>query len=121
MSTSVRFPGSFNNFNVPIRGGFHTIHRAAGPSDLDLRSVGGAGGVLAVAQSAVEDLALAVAGCRGRLGHLRVDVAVADENVGPAIVVEIEKADAPSQEAGVLAETGLIRLVVEGQLPHIAI
>ena len=32
---------------------------------------------------------------------LRVDVTVADENVGPAIVVHVEEADAPAEILGV--------------------
>src|SRR6185295_17091161 len=52
---------------------------------------------------------------------LRVDVPVADENVRPAIVIEIYKADAPAKEPRVLTQPRLKRLVIEDHLPQVSI
>src|SRR5256885_7519819 len=64
---------------------------------------------VAVAQIAIEKFALRVAGFGGELFDFRIDMAVADEDVGPTVVVKIEKAAAPAEILRVFAETGLKR------------
>jgi hypothetical protein len=54
----------------------------------------------------VEQLALRVARFGAQLLHLRIDMAIADEDVGPAITVEIEKTNAPAEILRVAAESG---------------
>src|SRR5215467_8383095 len=71
----------------------------------------------AVAQVAVKNLALAIAGFGSGITDLRIDVAVAEKNIGPAVIVEVEKSGAPAQEAGIAAETGLERHVVKRVVP----
>src|SRR6185437_7956872 len=44
----------------------------------------------------------------------RVDVAVGGDDVGPAIVVDVDEHGAPAEFVGVDAETGRIGYVVEG-------
>ena len=43
----------------------------------------------AVAQIAIEYLALAIAGFAGLFGYFRIDVAIARENIGPTIVGKV--------------------------------
>src|SRR4029077_16374329 len=50
---------------------------------------------VAVAKIAIEEFALWIAGFGGELFDFGIDVTVADENVGPTVVVKIEKAAAP--------------------------
>ena len=64
---------------------------------------------VAVAQIAIEKLALRIAGFGGELFDFGIDVAVADEDVGPTVVVKIEEAAAPAEILRMLAETGLER------------
>src|SRR5262249_54404596 len=59
-----------------------------------------------VAQIAVEQFALRITCFGGELFDLRIDVAVAEKNVWPAVVIKIKKAAAPTQILGVLAEAG---------------
>ena len=56
---------------------------------------------VAVAEVAIEQLALTVSGFGFQLLDFGIDVAVADQNVGPAVVVVIEEAAAPAQKLGV--------------------
>src|SRR5262249_41048703 len=60
-----------------------------------------------VAQILVEELLLRIAGFGLELLHFGIDVAVADENVRPAIIVGIEKATAPTKVLGVTAKPSL--------------
>jgi len=67
----------------------------------------------AVAEIFVEQLALRIAGFGLELLDFGIDVAVADENVGPAVVVHVKKTAAPAEILRVLAEAGLIGGVLE--------
>src|SRR5260370_4438187 len=62
---------------------------------------------VAVAEIFVEQLALRVAGFGLELLDFGIHVAVADENVGPAVVVHVEKAATPAKGLSVPAEAGL--------------
>src|ERR1700679_263992 len=74
---------------------------------------------LAVAQVAVKIFALRV-GCVDRgMVDLGVDVAVGDQDVEPAVIVDVQKADAPAKQARVDAQTGLIGAVVEGTVAQV--
>src|SRR5256885_8104868 len=64
---------------------------------------------VAVAQIAIEKLSLRIASFGGELFDFGIDVAVADEDVGPTVVVKIEKAAAPAEILRVFAEAGLER------------
>src|SRR5580704_7392859 len=55
-------------------------------------------GKVAVPQILVEQLALGIAGFSLQLLDLRIDVAVADQDVGPSVVIHVEEAAAPTQE-----------------------
>src|SRR6266849_10913793 len=66
-----------------------------------------------VAQILVKQLALRVAGFGLELLDFRIDVAVANENVGPAVVVHVEKPAAPAEILGVLPEAALVSGVLE--------
>jgi hypothetical protein len=74
-------------------------------------------GETAVVHIVVEQLALRVARFGAQLLHLRIDMAVADEDVGPAIIVEIEKTNASAEKLRVAAESsgegGAAEIVVE--------
>src|SRR5208282_2680607 len=61
---------------------------------------------LTVAQVAVEVFAFGVGGVHLGAIHLGIDVAVGDQDVEPAVVVDVEEADAPAQQAGVDAQAG---------------
>ena len=54
-----------------------------------------------ISKVAINDLPLFVAGLRLDPFDLRIHVAVDDEDVQPAVVVEIDEGDAPSEPAGV--------------------
>src|SRR5229473_3114309 len=66
-----------------------------------------------VAQILVKQLALRVAGFGLELLDFRIDVAVANENVGPAVVVHVEKPAAPAEILGMLPEAALVSGVLE--------
>ncbi len=66
-----------------------------------------------VAQVLVEDLALRVSGFGLQLLDFGIDVAVAHQNVGPAVVVEVEESAAPAEILGVQAQSGLKGGVLE--------
>ncbi len=68
---------------------------------------------LAVAEVAVEILVLGVGSVDIGAFDLGVDVAVGHEEVGPAVIVHVEEADAPAEEAGIDAEAGEVGVVVE--------
>src|SRR3989442_10075704 len=78
----------------------------------------------AVAQILVKELALRVARFRLELLDFGIDVPVTDEDVGPAVVVHVEKTATPAEilsvpaeaslESGVL-ETGAAEVAVEGR------
>ena len=74
-----------------------------------------------VAEVAVDDLALLVA----RLGleplDLGIDVAVDEEEIEPAVVVEIDEADAPAEPARVEADAGGERAVVAEALAAVRV
>ena len=70
---------------------------------------------------AVKEFALGVAGFGLQLLDFRIDVAVADQNVGPAVVVEIEEAAAPAEKLRVRAEAGGEGGVFEGAAAEIVI
>ena len=59
-----------------------------------------------VAEIAVEQLRLPVGEVQLAVGDLRVDVAVGDEDVLPAVVVEVEEVDAEADVLAVDAEAG---------------
>ncbi len=76
---------------------------------------------LAVAQVAVDVLMLGVGGVEVGAVDLRVDVAVGDEDVEPAIVVEVDEADAPAEIAGVEAEAGEVGVVFKGAVAEVEV
>src|SRR2546425_10566760 len=78
-------------------------------------------GEAAVAEIFVEQLLLRVAGFGLELLDLGIDVTVADENVGPAVVVHVEKAAAPAEILRVRAESGGESGVLEIGAAEIAI
>ncbi len=78
-------------------------------------------GELPVSEIAVEFLALPVARFNIGLAYLRIDMTVANEDIEPAVIVEIQKAYAPTEEARILAEAGLIRLIVEGHVSEVPV
>src|SRR5439155_8595542 len=68
-----------------------------------------------------EQLALRIT-CFGlQLLDLGIDVAVADKNVGPAVVVHVEETAAPAEILRVLAETALIGGVLEIRADQIVV
>ena len=75
----------------------------------------------AVGAVAVHDLALLVPGLRPELLDLRIDVAVHQEQVEPAAVLEVGEADAPAQEAGVDPDPGHERPVFTEAVPGIRV
>src|SRR5271157_1045947 len=62
-------------------------------------------GETAVVQILVQQFALGVSGFTFDLLDFGIDVAVADQNVGPAVVLHVEKTAAPAQKLGVRAQT----------------
>ena len=68
---------------------------------------------LAVAEIAIEVLVLRVGGVDAGAFNLGVDVAVGHEDVEPPVIVHVEEAYTPAEEAGVDAEAGEIGVVVE--------
>ena len=65
---------------------------------------------------------LAMAGAEVLLVHLRVDVAVRDEQVFPAVVVEVNEHDAPAQrEVGRRTDAGNVRDVREHPVTIVAV
>src|SRR6267378_811085 len=75
----------------------------------------------AVAEILVKQFALRVARLGLELLDFRVDVAIADKNVGPTVVVHVEKAAAPAEILGVLAEASLESGVLKICIAKIAI
>ena len=53
--------------------------------------------------------------------HFRVDVAIDEENIGPAVVIEVKEHGAPAEVFRVEAEAGGIRDVVECAVAVVAI
>ncbi len=76
---------------------------------------------LAVAEVAIEILVLRIGGIDVGAFDLGVDVAVGHEDVEPAIVVHVEEAYAPAEEAGVDAKAGEIGVVVEVAVAEIEV
>ena len=74
---------------------------------------------LAVAQVAVKILALRIGGIHLCSVHLGIDVAVGDQDVEPAIVVDIDEAHTPAQQPGIHAQSRLVGAVVEGAVAEI--
>ena len=60
---------------------------------------------MAIVQVAVEQFALGIASLGFQLFDFGIDVAVADQDVGPAIVIEVEKAATPAQKLRVCAQS----------------
>src|SRR3989441_4273970 len=83
--------------------------------------LGGDVGETAVAEIFVEQLLLRVAGFGFELLDFGIDVAVANENVGPAVVVHVEKAAAPAEILRVSAESSGESGVLEIGATEIAI
>src|SRR5205807_6815443 len=74
------------------------------------------------AQVAIDKLALRVSGLGFELLDFRIDVAIADQDVGPAIVIHVEETAAPAEVLSVGAkaggegcvfETGAAEIVIE--------
>src|SRR5260370_12464763 len=76
---------------------------------------------LAISQISIQDLALTISRLGIGLAYFWKNMTVAEEKVGPAVVVEIHEADAPAEKARILAEAGLACLIVENHLADIAI
>ena len=75
----------------------------------------------AVAEVAIGDLALLVAGLREALADFRVDVAIGKQNIRPAVVVEVKKRRSPTEEARDLAEARLERPVLKEAFSEVAV
>src|ERR1700730_1883865 len=61
-------------------------------------------------------------GCPHTLSiYLRIDVAVSDEKVGPAVIIDIEKKRPPTQKLRVCTESRLVRYVRECAIPVVVI
>src|SRR6266851_5470037 len=75
----------------------------------------------AVAEIFVKQLALRVAGFGLELLDLGIDVAVAEEDVRPAVVVHVKKTAAPAEILGVLAEAAQVGGVLEIRAAEIVI
>ena len=54
----------------------------------------------------IEQLALRIAGFGAQLLDFGINVAVADEDVGPTVVIHVEKSATPAEKLGVRAESG---------------
>ena len=74
-----------------------------------------------VARVLIEQLLLWVSGFGGELLDFGIDVPVADEDVGPAVVVEVKPAATPSQVLRVQAEPGLEGCVFEAPVALVVI
>src|SRR5262249_7628065 len=74
----------------------------------------------AVSQIPVQHLALAVSRFGIRVAHFGEYMAVAEEKVRPAVVIEIEEAGAPPEKTRIPAEPSLEGLIVENHLAQIA-
>ena len=74
---------------------------------------------LPVTQVAVEILALGIGGVHLGTVHFGIDVPVGYQNVEPAVVVDVDEAHAPAQQARVHAQTGLVSAVVEGAVAQV--
>src|SRR5260370_34512864 len=70
-------------------------------------------GEFAVSQVPIQHLALTVSRFGVRITHFWKYMAVADEEIEPAVVIEINEADTPPQKTRVLAEPRLDSLTVE--------
>ena len=73
-----------------------------------------------VAQVAVDDLALFVAGLGLDLANLGIDVTVDEKQIEPAVAVEIDETDAQPEPARVEPEAGRERAVLAEPLPVFA-
>src|SRR5437867_10022437 len=78
-------------------------------------------GELSVPQITIYYLALSITRLGIGLGHLRINVAIADENIGPAIVVEIDEARAPTAKACISAQSRLKGCVLEDHFTQVPI
>ena len=74
-----------------------------------------------VPQIAIHDLPLLVAGLGLETLDLRVDVAVDEEQVEPAVLVEIEEPDAPPEPPRVQADAARKRPVLAQPLPVVGV
>src|SRR5439155_21083547 len=70
---------------------------------------------------AIEQLALGVAGFGGQLLDLGIDVAVADQNVGPAVIIHVKKSAAPTQIARIQSQAAFEGAVFEISVATIAV
>src|SRR5207253_8848752 len=70
---------------------------------------------------AIEQLALRVAGFGGQLLDLGIDVAVADQNVGPAVVIHVKKSAAPTQIARIQSQAAFKGAVFKISIAPVAI
>ena len=61
---------------------------------------------MAVVQVVVEQFSLRISGFGLQLLDLGIDVAVADQDVGPSVVIEIEEAAAPAEKLRMRTEAG---------------
>ena len=52
---------------------------------------------MTIAQIAIQQLALCIAGFRPKLFHFGIDVPIADEDIKPTVVVHIEESAAPTE------------------------
>ena len=75
----------------------------------------------AVAEIAVHDLALLVSGFGRELLHLRIDMTVGEEQVQPAVVVEVQEGSPPAQPPGVDAHAAHEGPVVAVAVPAVAV
>ena len=73
------------------------------------------------AEIAVDDLALRIGRFRLQLVHLGIDVAVGEEDVEPAVVVEVDEPGAPAEPPRVEAEAAGERPVLAEAVPEVGV
>ena len=76
---------------------------------------------LAVAQVAIEIFVFGVFQIGVRPVDFRIDVAVRHQNVEPAVVIHVEEADAPAEQARIDAQTAWIGAVFEVAVAEIRV
>src|ERR1035441_3598456 len=76
---------------------------------------------LAVAQVAIEILALCVGGVNLCSVYLGINMAVGNQNVEPAIVIDVHEAHTPAHQSGIDSKPGLVCPIIEGAVPEILI
>src|SRR5205823_5286011 len=74
-----------------------------------------------ITQVAIQQLALRIAGFGGQLLDFGINVAVANQNVGPAVVIHVEKPATPAQIAGVQSQAAFKGVIFEISVTPVAV